>query len=671
MIQIRFVVAIVSAHLVALASTPNASSHVAFPPPSPELVARRQIPQKLAHFHPNVVLRDADLKPVVSSGGYVNFIATCGNCHDADWIGHHGYHFRVGLDEVTAIGHAPSGRSWDFGPGLFGRWDPLAGYDSIFLNPEHRGQEIDLWISKNRSRLVGGGPANLGDESRGYGPNCALCHVQGARVLPNKILPLAAYQTASLEPFGLFTLSIGANDSPLLQWNNEAFLPDGALAGSKLPIVRPSSEACGGCHGFAGRSEPSLSEFGTDARFTETTGQLFLASRMNESTLNLANRGTLGRPWDVHAERLVECVDCHFSPNDPSASFRTMVKESSHLNHEARRLTIGEYLRRPNHELAKGDSTQGHVANASDKTMRRCEDCHNARKVHQWLPKMDRHLDQIACETCHIGNIHAPSRRVTDYTVIDEVGQPRVEYRGLNGNLSDPATAISEYAPLYLRRKDESGKIKIFPYNIITSFYWVIDDEYGSRPASITFLKHALYGLSNAKKRLFETLDVNRDGLLDESERQLTTATSLTAIRGLLIEAGARNPRISAEMEPYGIHHGIAPARFALRDCSECHAPNSRLATAFTLAESSPFGAIPALLKDANVIAAFEINRNNHGKIQLYPNVSESGLYIFGLSRVSWLDTLGMLSLAFGFLVATIHGAMRFRSKRQRGQETQ
>jgi hypothetical protein len=404
---------------------------------------------------------------------------------------------------------------------------------------------------------------------------------------------------------------------------------------------------------------------------TETTGQLFLANRLNESTLNLANRGTLGRPWDVHAERLVECSDCHFSPNDPSASYRTAVKKLSHLNHDARRLTIGEYLRRPNHEFAKGNSTQGYVANASDQTMRRCEDCHDARKVHQWLPKMDRHLDQIACETCHIENIHAPSRSVTDYTVIDEAGRPRVEYRGLTGNLSDPAAAIAEYAPLYLRRKDSFGKIKIFPYNIITTFYWEVDDVYGPRPAPTAFLKRALYDLPNAKQRLFDTLDVNHDGHLNDSERHLTTASSLNTIRTLLVEAGARNPRVSAEMEPYSIHHGVAPARFALKDCSECHAPASRLAATFTLAELSPFNVVPSLLKDANVIASFEIHRETHGKIQLYPNVSESGLYIFGLSRVSWLDTLGMFLLAFVFLVATIHGAMRFKSKRQRSQETQ
>jgi hypothetical protein len=463
-------------------------------------------------------------------------------------------------------------------------------------------------------------------------------------------------------------LTPGANGSVQVTWNPDAFLADGTIAPSKFVLQRPTSEACGTCHGFAGRDEPRLNEFGKGARLTETTGQLFLGQRMNDSTLNLARREELGRPWDVHAERLVECSDCHFSPNDPSAAYRTGIAQTEHLKHEARRLPLGEYLRRPSHEFAKGHSTQGHVAREFDGTMRRCEDCHDAPKVHTWLPKMARHLEQVACETCHIATLHAPARQVTDYTVIDESGQPRIEYRGVRGTLADPATALTETVPVYVRRNDGAGRNRLFPYNIVTSFYWVVDEITGPRPAPLALLKRAFYELPGAKAKLIAALDRNGDGRLEERERSPVTAAALATVTHLLNAAGAKNPRVQGEMEPYGLHHGVAPARFALKDCNACHSPTSRLSAPYAIAEQNPYGILPILVKDSNVMAAFEVSQARAGSLQLRPNTAASGLHVFGLSRQSWIDTLGLLAIAIVFLAASGHGAMRYWSAKRRNR---
>ncbi len=637
-----------------------------FPPPSSELLVAPARAERPKGMHPRVTLRDRAGQPVVASGGWVSFSRSCGECHDTDWIGQHGYHFRVGVDEQANLGKARSGRAWDFGPGLFGRWDPLAGYDSLLTDPNRMGAAVDRWIGENLGRLVGGGPALLGEESRAYEPNCAICHVRGAAVASDPRLPLVAHQSAGLEALGLVRIALDASGALQPSWNRAAFAADGSVDPAQFVVQAPSSEACGSCHGIASRVEPKLSDWGEKARLTETTGQLFVANRISDSTLNVAGRAELARPWDVHAERLLECRDCHFSLNDPSAAFRSTAARPEHLRHEVRNLSLGEFLRRPSHELAKGYSTQGHVNDELDGTMRRCEDCHDARRVHRWLPKVERHLEQVGCETCHIESLHAPSRRVTDYSVIDAEGHPRVEYRGLRGNLTEPAAYLPAYRPLLLRRVDSNGRKRLLPYNIITSFYWVVDEPEGCRPASIALLKRAQYDIPGAAAKLKALLDHNHDAELEDVERVLSSASEVDAVKAMLVAAGAKNPRLVGEMQAYGIHHGVAPARFALRDCGECHGDGSRLAQPFELAVRAPFGIQPGLVGDSNLIASFSVQSSAPGQLLLMPEPSRLGLHVFGLSRRGWLDRLGLVTVGLVLAGALGHGAMRAWSRRNR-----
>lgn len=638
----------------------------AFPPPSPELLVHPARAERPEGIHPPIVLLDGAGKPVLESGAVVSFTRTCGTCHDASWIGHHGYHFRVGVDEQTATGRAGSGRPWDFGPGLFGRWDPLAGYDSVLGPAERQGAAVDHWISQNHARLAGGGPARLGEQARDFEPNCALCHVRGARFAGDSRIPLAAHATAALQPLGLVEVAFGATSPVTVSWNREAFSSDGTVDATRFRIQSPSDESCGQCHGIAAQHAPKLADWGSDARQTETTGQLFVATRISDSTLNLQRRDQLARPWDVHAERLVSCADCHFSPNDPTSAFRSRDAQPEHLRHEVRNLPLGEFLRRPNHDLAKGFSTQGQIANALDGSMRRCEDCHDALRVHRWLPKAERHLDQVGCETCHVDSLHAPSRRVTDYSVIDSDGNPRLEYRGLSGVMSDPAAYLPEYRPLLLRRKEPNGKYRLLPYNMVTTFYWTIEASSGVRPASIALLKLAFYEKSGAASKLTALLDRNRDGRIEDGERVLTTQDDVTAARALLMAAGAKNPQLVGEMQPYGIHHGMAPARFALRDCNSCHSGRSRLATVYSIADQAPFGVTPKLIGDTNIVPAFTLERSSATSLSLVPNTSAIGLHVFGLTRIRWLDGLGFAGVGLVLAGALGHGALRFISSRRR-----
>ena len=81
----------------------------------------------------------------------------------------------------------------------------------------------------------------------------------------------------------------------------------------------------------------------------------------------------------------LKCIDCH-----PSGS----VADDERINE------------REMHQFGKGDDPGGHVRDDLDNTCLDCVSCHTTGKLgasvaeHSWLPPL--HLDEIACQTCHI-----------------------------------------------------------------------------------------------------------------------------------------------------------------------------------------------------------------------------------------------------------------------------
>jgi hypothetical protein len=165
-------------------------------------------------------------------------------------------------------------------------------------------------------------------------------------------------------------------------------------------------------------------------------------------------------------------------------------------------------------------------------------------------------------------------------------------------------------------------------------------------------------------------LDRNHDGRLEERERYLATPADVEMARALLLAAGASNPRIVGEMQPDAIHHGVAPARFALRSCDACHSGNSRIVETYELAERAPFGALPTLIGDCNVMAAFTLSTASNGGLSLVPNLPPLGLHVFGLGRTGWLDALGLAAVGLVLAGALGHGTLRFWSSRKRKRGT-
>ncbi len=123
-----------------------------------------------------------------------------------------------------------------------------------------------------------------------------------------------------------------------------------------------------------------------------------------------------------HTDRVVGCVNCHYSLNNPVYFRQRAESQPVHLDFDPRRLTNADYLVRPLHQFAKGRSTLGLAATDTENSLRRCESCHDAENVHEWLPYKQRHFASLACESCHIPKLFGPGLQTRG---LDHAGQRR------------------------------------------------------------------------------------------------------------------------------------------------------------------------------------------------------------------------------------------------------
>jgi hypothetical protein len=421
-------------------------------PVAEELPAEKPVVQQPS-FHPTFALLDKEGENVLETGEPVSTIQTCGACHDAEFIEQHSFHADVGLSEMTEAGETGSGRAWDTSPGLFGRWNPLV---YRYLSPEGD-ERPDLttaeWIQLLGARHVGGGPAVTGRdgesltdlpagasdlethivdpetgelipwdwaESGTVEMNCFLCHTPE----PNNEARLDALHSGQFQWANTATLlgsGIVEQDGDGWSWNEDAFNGDGELAQDYVTVQGPQSENCAQCHGLVhidSQTPLALDDCSPEQWSTITTGQIVSPQRISDSGMNISSKEDLGRSWDIHAERVIGCTDCHYSLNNPVYFQESDESQPDHLIFDPRRIDHGEYLYRPLHEFAKGQSAQGTVASELDNTLRRCESCHSIENTHNWLPYKERHMGAVSCESCHIPEMYAPSRQYLDWTVI-------------------------------------------------------------------------------------------------------------------------------------------------------------------------------------------------------------------------------------------------------------
>jgi thiosulfate reductase cytochrome b subunit len=630
---------------------------------------------QLAILHPQFAFLDQTGQNVLDTAQPVSTLKTCGQCHDTDFIASHSFHADLGLSSYGQANRQAS-HSWDLSNGLFGKWNPLT-YRYLSAAGDER---LDLgtsdWIKTFGDRIVGGGPAvqSITGQALPEGdPNpegwdwqksgvvemdCFMCHFSS----PNNAARVEALQagkfqwanTASLIGTGLVEIS-----ADTYAWNQAAFTEEGLLLPESITIQDPTNENCAQCHGVVHTTQEPLTLVGCDLGNwqTATTGQVISAQKISASGLNLSGKAGLDRSFDIHAERGLSCTDCHYALNNPV--YYQAENSLKNLEFDPRRLEIGEYLLKPNHNFARGQSAQYTLAPELKGTMRRCESCHNAAETHAWLPYVDRHLEELACESCHIPKLYAPAVQSYDWTVLQADGQPVRVCRGVEGDSATLSDLVTGFTPVLMPRENIDGDVTLAPYNLVTAWYWVYNSSTGARPVRIADLQAAFFEEGSYAPEILHALDTDGNGGLSTAELSLDTAEKIAVVASRLTALGLQNPKIVAEVQPYSVNHNIAGADWAIKDCQACHSADSLVTRPIQLGSSTADGVQPEFVKDANTVASGNLYTQD-GRLYYRPATRNQKLYVFGHDRVSWIDWLGGLFFVGVLGAVATHSGLRF-----------
>lgn len=650
-----------------------------------------------ATFHPVFVLRDADGNAVVESGKPVSTMQTCGSCHDTAFIASHSFHADVGLSEFTAPGEVENGRSWDTSPGLFGGWNPIL---YRYLSPVGD-ERVDLttaeWLMLFGARHVGGGPAVYSrdgellttlpasatspettilnpetgqlepwnwQESGTVEMDCFLCHLPQ----PNNEARIAALQAGEFQWANTAVLSgtgIVEQVNGVWQWNSAVFDEQGQLLPEYITVQDPTNANCGQCHGevHADNRTPLTTDVcTTDDWRTFTTGQIVSPQKLANSGLNLADKETLFRSWDIHAERVVDCTNCHYALNNPVYFEESAATRPDHLVFDPRRLDFGEYLYRPLHQFAKGQSPQGTVAQEFDDTLRRCDSCHNSQETHEWLPYADRHMSALSCETCHIPKLYAPAAQSVDWTVLNLDSTPQTTCRGIEGGTDGVNTLLTGYTPVLLPAENGDGTTSLAPHNLVSAWYWA----YGSpeRPVPLADLQAAWLDGGGYRAEVVAQFDENGDGTLSDAELVINSAEKEAIIAQNLVGLGLENPHIAGEIRPYSINHNVTNGEWATKECQNCHGEESLVTQPMLLANNTPGGVQPTWVADGIPFNG-HLTADDNGALYYQTDTTLSNLYILGHNNISWVDAFGMVALLGTMLGVVVHGGLRVVAMRR------
>lgn len=556
-------------------------------------------------IHPSYALLDIEGNSVVDTGNPVSTMQTCGQCHNTEFIAEHNAHGGILTGELTA----PAG-------------------EALLVNSETGD------VSVLQSAVA---DAEM---------NCFMCHSTHTNN-DVRLEVLAAENFAWANTATLVGTGVVEQVGNTFEWNEDAFDEDGVLRPGYFGLQDPVTEACAQCHGVATSdvlTPLDIFTCGTEQRTTITTGQIFSPQRISDSGLNIVDKDELSRSWDVHAERVVGCTDCHYSLNNPAYATEPDISRPEHLIYDPRGLEPGEYIERPLHEFAR--------SSADDINDHSCSSCHDASVTHDWLPYTERHMQELACETCHVPTLVAPARQTIDWTVLTGAGGPVNNCRGREMD-AQGRILFTGYDPVWLPRETVGGTTEIAPYNVITTWYWIDGD--GS-PVELGTLYDVFYDGDVYTAEILDTFDANGDGELSSAELQIDSDDKVNAVAAQLAGHGVEDAEIVSQVEAYPIYHGVVNGEWAIRDCQTCHDENSRLAAPIVLTNDPPNGIEPTLPDDVAFSSGAVISGDD-GTMLFKPETE--GLYVFGYSAVPLVDWIGLGLLLAVMLGVFGHGGLR------------
>ena len=361
-------------------------------------------------------------------------------------------------------------------------------------------------------------------------------------------------------------------------------------------------------------------------------------------------------PWDVHAAKGLICIDCHFSPNNPGRMIQA--DPAKNLNYRPGLTDIAVYLKRPDHNFARGNIPPETVNMTRHDTMRGCQDCHDAEKAHAFLPYKSLHFKALACQTCHIPEVHFWAYRSDEWGFLMDTGTSRITFRGIDGDIVDPDAKVTGFRPAYIPTRGKDGQTEIRPTNLVTGVYWF--DKAKGRPVFTWQVQQAFFtgwDPDNGWSYRPEIVKAfgDKDGIVDRDQARYDSPEKIALVRGLLQkDAGISDPELRIEVVPWAMSHSIAGKGQATKTCTACHARHSILHRQLDLDNFLPRG-VPTFFQGRKIdVVSWQ------GKEPVFDNRSLlASFYIIGNTRVAWAEWLGWLSVAGALLFVLIHGGVR------------
>lgn len=676
--------------LLAPAGGPRAVAPAPHPAPTP---------QGPMLAHPAVPLKDASGHNVLESGAPISTRQTCGgDCHDYDFITD-SFHFQQGKAEMDpallkAHGIAPFNSS----PGMFGKFSIIPDRQLThagITDPSDADMSQPEWLTKCGVCHTGGGISEYDLRGRRFlsptaapsGPldpsytirdratglvvpwdwqksgtaeaDCFICHVpkasRGARREQMTAGNFRWADVATLSATGIVTEGAGGT----FTYNRAAFNADGTVKADLLNLSDPTLDNCAKCHGFTARDATTIQpiEHADIMRGTEKAGWIYNGAKISDTVSpHIAGREKMDFPWDVHAAKGLVCIDCHFSPNNPGRMLQD--DPAKHLAYRPGVDDIAVYLKRPDHNFARGNIPPETVNTTGHNTMRGCGDCHDAEQDHAFLPYKTLHFKALACQTCHIPAVHFWAYRSDEWGFLMDTGTSRITIRGIDGNIVDPDSKVTGFKPAYVPTPAKDGHAQIRPTNLITGVYWF--DTAKGRPVFTWQVQKAFFeGWDKDAGWTYRPEIVkafgDKDGIIDRDQALYTSPEKIALVRGLLQKyAGIADPQLRVEVVPWAMSHSIVGKEQATRDCTACHARKSILHRPVVLDDALPNG-VPVYYQGRTVDVV-----NYAGKEPTFDNRPLlASFYIIGDSRVAWIEWVGWLAATGAFLFALVHGAIR------------
>jgi thiosulfate reductase cytochrome b subunit len=194
----------------------------------------------------------------------------------------------------------------------------------------------------------------------------------------------------------------------------------------------------------------------------------------------------------------------------------------------------------------------------------------------------------------------------------------------------------------------------------------VYEDANGNtRPVRLVDLESAYFDGDEYKTYVRQVFDDDGNLKITADEMIIDTPAKEETIRNELKSLGLKNVHIEGLTQPYSINHNVTRGEYAVNDCTACHNDSSRVSQAIQLASYAPNGVLPVFDAANNVNASGEIVKNENGAVYYNPVPANDDMYVFGSTRVNWIDWLGALMFAGTILGVAGHGTMRYFSSRK------